>query len=175
MPRIEVADARTLLRRTPYVLDDLLRGLPEAWAHANEGPDTWSSVDVVGHLVDAEESNWIPRIRHLIEHGEAAAFPPFDRFEFEKARGRSVAEALERFSVARARSLRALDDLRLGPADLERRGLHPDFGPVTLAQLLATWTVHDLNHIGQIVGVLARQHAEAVGPWREFLGILGRT
>lgn len=170
---LELEGPKALLSRTPSVLDSLLRGLPDAWLHENEGPDTWSSVDVVGHLLGAEETNWIPRIRHLITHGEASAFPPFDRFGFEaKVKGKSVAELLDAFKEARARSLRNLDELRLTPTDLARRGQHPDFGAVTLGQLLATWAVHDLNHIGQIVNVLARQHSEAVGPWRAFLGIL---
>ena len=176
MQQIELDEAKTLLHRTPQVLDALLRGLPEAWVHENEGPDTWSSFDVVGHLIEAEETNWIPRIRHLIRQGESAMFPPFDRFGFvEKSKGRSMAEVLDAFASARARSLRDLEELPLAAADLERRGWHPDFGPVTLGQLLATWAVHDLNHLGQIVNVLARQHTEAVGPWRAFLGILATT
>jgi hypothetical protein len=173
---LDLEGAKTLLRRTPGILDSLLRGLPEAWVHENEGADTWSSFDVVGHLIEAEETNWIPRIRHLITHGESAVFPPFDRFGFvEKLKGRSMAEVLDAFASARAGSLRDLDELPLAGADLERRGRHPDFGPVTLGQLLATWAVHDLNHLGQIVDVLARQHTEAVGPWRAFLGILATT
>jgi len=173
--KLDLEEVQTLLRRTPVVLDALLRGLPEPWMHENEGPDTWSSFDVVGHLVEAEETNWIPRARHLIAHGESAAFPPFDRFGFaEKAKGRSMAEILDAFSEARARSLRHLDELRLSPGDLARRGRHPDFGPVTLGQLFSTWAIHDLNHLGQIVDVLARQHTEAVGPWRAFLGILDK-
>jgi hypothetical protein len=168
-------EIQALLGRTPDVLDALLRGLPEAWVHENEGPDTWSSFDVVGHLIEAEETNWIPRARHLLAHGEAAVFPPFDRFGFvAKVPGRRMADLLEAFRAARAESLRSLDGLRLAPADLERRGRHPDFGPVTLGQLLATWALHDLNHLGQVVDLLARQHAEAVGPWRAFLGILER-
>jgi len=170
---LDLEGTTTLLRRTTGVLDALLRGLPDRWAHENEGPDTWSSFDVVGHLIEAEETNWIPRIRHLLRRGESAPFPPFDRFGFvEKSKGRSVAEMLDGFGQARVRSLRDLDELGLTSADLARKGRHPDFGPVTLEQLLATWAIHDLNHIGQIVKVLARQHAEAVGPWRAFLGIL---
>jgi DinB family protein len=166
---------KTLLCRTPRVLDALLRGLPEAWVHENEGPDTWSSLDVVGHLIEAEETNWIPRVRHLIAHGESAVFPPFDRFGFiEKSKGKSMADVLDHFARARDQSIRDLDALRLTAADLERRGRHPELGPVTLGQLLATWAIHDLNHVGQIVDVLARQHAGAVGPWRTFLGILER-
>ena len=171
--RLGLEETKILLRRTSDVLEALLRDLPDPWVHENEGPDTWSGFDVVGHLVEAEETNWIPRIRHLIEHGESAAFPPFDRFGFvERSKGKSMAEMLDTFKDARTRSLRHLDELRLTPGDLGRKGRHPEFGQVTLGELLATWTVHDLNHLGQIVDVLARQHAAAVGPWRVFLGIL---
>ena len=170
---LDLPGARAILRRTPDVLDALVRTLPDPWVRENEGPGTWSSFDVVGHLVEAEATNWIPRIRHLIAHGESAVFPPFDRFGFmDKSKGRSMADLLDTFRVSRGRSLGALDEMRFTPGDLERRGRHPEFGSVTLGQLLATWAVHDLNHLGQIVDVLARQHADAVGPWRAFLGIL---
>jgi hypothetical protein len=172
---LDLDGAKTLLRRTPSVLGSLLRGLPDALVHENEGPGTWSSFEVVGHLLEAEETNWIPRIRHLIKHGEASAFPPFDRVGFvERSKGKNMEEQVDAFKGTRAQSLRDLDELRLSPSDLGRRGRHPEFGPVTLGQLLATWVVHDLNHIGQTVSVLARQHTEAVGPWRAFLGILER-
>jgi len=170
---MDLDGAKAILRRTPDVLDSLLRSLPDPWVRENEGPDTWSSFDVVGHLVEAEATNWIPRLRHLLAHGESAVFPPFDRFGFvDKSAAKSLAELLDTFRAARIRSLRELDDLRLTRADLGRRGQHPEFGPVTLGQLVATWAVHDLNHLGQIVNALARQHAEAVGPWRAYLGIL---
>jgi hypothetical protein len=170
---LDLEETKTFLRRMSGILDALLGGLPDPWLRENEGPDTWSSFDVVGHLIEAEETNWIPRIRHLLRHGESAAFPPFDRFGFvEKSEGGSLAEILDTFKQARARSLRDLDELGLAAGDLGRRGRHPDFGQVTIGQLLATWAMHDLNHLGQIVKVLARQHAEAVGPWRAFLGIL---
>jgi DinB family protein len=172
---LDLEETKILLRRTPDVLGALLRSLPDAWAHENEGPGTWSSFDVVGHLIEAEETNWILRVRHLIAHGNSAVFPPFDRFGFVgRSQGKSMAELLDTFKEARARSLRDLDTLRLSPEDLEREGRHPEFGRVTLGQLLATWAIHDLNHLGQIVDVLARQHTEAVGPWRAFLGILER-
>jgi len=170
---LDLEGASAILRRTPDVLDTLLRTLPDPWIRENEGPDTWSSFDVVGHLVEAEATNWIPRMRHLLARGESAVFPPFDRFAFvDKSKGKSMAELLDAFRTARDRSLRELDDMRLTAGDLQRRGQHPEFGPVTLGQLVATWAVHDLNHLGQIVDVLARQHAEAVGPWHAFLGIL---
>jgi hypothetical protein len=170
---LDLVDVQAFLGRTPPMLEALLRGVPDAWVRQSEGPGTWSSFDVVGHLLEAEETNWIPRARHLIAHGEAVAFPPFDRFEFvEKMKSEGMAEMLDAFARARAQSLQALAELRLTPSDLARRGRHPDFGVVTLGQLLATWAVHDLNHVGQIVDVLARQHTDAVGPWRAFLGIL---
>jgi DinB family protein len=172
---MELDETKAILRRTPPVLDALLRELPEPWVRENEGPDTWSSLDVVGHLIEAEETNWIPRARHLLAHGESAAFPPFDRFGFVgKAMGRSMGDALDEFARARAQSLGELDALGLTAAHLARRGRHPEFGSVTLGQLLATWAIHDLNHLGQVVDVLARQHTAAVGPWRAFLGILER-
>jgi hypothetical protein len=172
---LALGEASRLLRRAPAVLDALLRDLPDAWVRATDGPDTWSSFDVVGHLIEAEETNWIPRVRHLLSHGTSAVFPPFDRFGFvAKWKDRSMAEALDAFATARARSLHDLDALRLTPSDLARTGLHPEFGSVTLGQLIATWAVHDLNHVGQVVDVLARQHTAAVGPWRAFLGILER-
>jgi DinB superfamily len=173
--RLDLEGAKAILRRTPDVVDALLRGLPDPWVHENEGPDTWSSFDVVGHLIVAETTNWIPRIRHLVAHGESLVFPPFDRFGFvETAKGKGTAELLDTLRAARSHSLRELDAMGLTPGDLERKGRHPEFGPVTLGQLVSTWTVHDLNHLGQIVDVLARQHADAVGPWRAFLGILER-
>jgi DinB superfamily len=123
---LDLEGAKTLLRRTPSVLDFLLGGLPDTWVHENEGRETWSSFDVVGHLIEAEETNWIPRVRHLIEHGESAVFPPFDRFGFvEKAKGKSMAEMLDTFKLARARSLRELDEMRLTPGDLGRKGSIP--------------------------------------------------
>jgi hypothetical protein len=171
---IDLEQTKSVLRRTPATLDALLRELPGTWVHANEGPDTWSSFDVVGHLIEAEETNWIPRARHLLRHGESAPFTPFDRAGFlDRWKGRTLAEVLDAFAQARARSLGELDELGLTTADLRRPGRHPDFGPVTLGQLLATWAIHDLNHIGQIVQTLARAQGEAVGPWRAFLGILG--
>jgi hypothetical protein len=172
---VDLEATKSLLRRTPTILDAMLRGLPEPWVRENDGPETWSSFDVVGHLVEAEETNWIPRARHLLAYGESAPFPPFDRLGFvAKPKGRNMADALDAFTQARARSLRDLDALGLTAADLAKRGRHPEFGPVTLGQLLATWAIHDLNHLGQIVDVLARQHTAAVGPWRAYLGILER-
>jgi len=162
------------LRRTPEIIRTLLTDVPSAWAEATEGPGTWSPFDVVGHLIHAERTDWMPRVDHMLRHGDAVPFPPFDREAmFEASRGKSLAELVDGFQAHRAESLRRLEALHLTPRDLERRGHHPEFGVVTLGQHLATWMVHDFSHINQIVRVLARQYTEAVGPWRAYLSILG--
>jgi hypothetical protein len=166
-------EALPVLRRTPAVLRVLLADLPDAWTSATEGPGTWSPFDVVGHLIHAEQTNWMPRVEHILRHGDAAAFPPFDRDAmFAASKGRSLSELLDAFDKARAESLVRLDRLGLTAADLERRGRHPEFGVVTLGQQLSTWVAHDLGHLGQIVRVMARQYSDAVGPWRAYLSIL---
>ena len=168
-------DALPVLRRTPATLRALLTGLPDAWTRATEGPGTWSPFDVVGHLIHGERTDWVPRIEHLLEHGETLAFPPFDREAmFAASKGRALADLLDEFATLRAASLARLDALKLTPADLARRGRHPEFGVVTLGQHLATWVAHDLSHVGQIVRVMGKQYAIAVGPWRAYLPMLGR-
>jgi hypothetical protein len=169
----DLDEAVAVLERTPMTLDTLLRTLPERWTTATEGPDTWSPFDVIGHLVHGERADWMPRVRHLLAHGEAVPFPPFDRFaQFEASRNRSLAELLDLFTGLRRRSLEELRGLALTPADLERPGCHPAFGRVTLEQLLATWVVHDLDHLAQISRVMGRQYGEAVGPWQAYLRIV---
>ncbi|MGH7569217.1 MAG: DinB family protein, partial [Gemmatimonadales bacterium] len=139
-----LAEARPILARTPTVVRSLLAGLAEPWINATEGPDTWSPRDVVAHLTDLEEQDWMVRVRLIMEEGDARAFPPVDRVRFRSTlAGRSVDQLLVLFAERRAQSLQALDALRLGPGDLTRRGLHPALGTVTLEQLLATWVVHD--------------------------------
>jgi hypothetical protein len=162
-----------VLSRTPPLLDSWLRTLPEPWTTGTEGPETWSAYDVVGHLIHGERTDWIPRVEHLLTHGEAVAFPAFDRFaQFEASKGKALAELLDTFRVERARSLQRLAELRLSPADLQRTGTHPEFGRVTLAQHLATWVAHDLDHVVQIARTMARQYADAVGPWRSYLRVI---
>jgi hypothetical protein len=169
-------DSREILRRTPTVVSSLLRDAPDRWVTPNEGPGTWSPFDMVGHLIHAEETDWIPRARIILEHGFARPFEPFDRFAmFENSKGKALAELLETFDALRRRSLEDLDRLGLTPEDLARRGRHRELGAVTLGQLLATWTVHDLEHIGQIVRVMCKQYTEAVGPWTKYLPILDRS
>lgn len=169
----DIQTARPLLARTPDVLNALLRDLPDVWITNNEGPDTWSPFDVIGHLLHGERSDWIPRVEHILKHGDTVAFTPFDRFaQFNASKGKSLSELLDDFSEARASSLRRLDELALTPDDMSRGGLHPALGKVALSQLLATWTTHDLDHIVQVSRCMARNYAEAVGPWREYLRIV---
>lgn len=167
-------DAIPLLRRTPAVLRAWLWDLPEVWTAANEGPDTWSPYDIVGHLIHGERTDWIPRTELLLAHGDSRPFTPFDRYaQFRDSRGKSLQQLLDTFAELRAANVARLESLRLGPEDLERRGLHPELGPVNLGQLLATWVVHDLNHLSQIARVMGRQYTDAVGPWVAYLPMLG--
>jgi len=167
-------DAIPVLRQTPAVLRAWLGALPDAWTIATEGPETWSAFDIVGHLIHGERTDWIPRVELLLAHGESRPFVPFDRFaQFRDSRGKSLAELLDSFGELRAQNLARLESLRLSPADFDRRGHHPELGPVTLGQLLATWVAHDLNHLGQIARVMGRQYTCAFGPWLAYLPLLG--
>jgi hypothetical protein len=166
-------EALPVLRRTPAALRALLADVPAAWTAATEGAGTWSPYDVVGHLIHAERTDWVPRIEHLLQHGDAVAFPAFDREAmFTASQGRSLGELLDTFERLRAGSLARMQALNLSDADLVKRGRHPEFGVVTLGQHCATWVAHDLSHISQVVRVMARQYTDAVGPWRAYLSIL---
>ena len=169
----QLEEAVEILRRTPETLRALLQDVPPAWATNNEGGDSWSPYTVVGHLIHGEETDWVPRARIILEHGEARAFTPFDRFaQFEKSRDKSLDELLDEFATLRQASLAALAELNIRPEQLSRRGTHPELGSVTLGQLLATWVAHDLSHLAQIFRVMCRQYTEAVGPWKQYLPIL---
>jgi hypothetical protein len=169
-------EAVAILARTPATLDALLRGLPDGWIAAHEGGETWSPFDVIGHLIHGEKTDWMPRARIILEHGEARAFDKFDRFaQFALSEGRTVDSLLDELTTLRQESLRELAALRLTDADLDRRGRHPELGVVTLRQLLATWVAHDLDHVMQISRVLARQYADEVGPWRAYLRVVSGT
>jgi len=171
--KFELEHAIQILRRTPVTLKSLLLDLPDRWAVQNEGQGTWSPYDILGHLIHAEHTDWIPRAKIILEHGEARAFDPFDRFAmFEDSSGKSVPELLETFAQLRRRSLQELESLNLTPELLEKRGRHPEFGVVTMEQLLATWVVHDLGHIRQVVRVMAKQYRDEVGPWKAYLPVL---
>ena len=166
-------EATAILARTPATLDALLRGLPDGWIRANEGGETWSPFDVIGHLIHGEQTDWLPRARIILERGDARPFDKFDRFaQFRGSQGRPLFELLDEFAARRAENLRQLATLALTDADLDRPGLHPELGPVTMRQLLATWVAHDLDHLVQIARVLARQYSDEVGPWRAYLRII---
>jgi len=169
----QLDEALPVLRRTPAVLRALLLDLPEPWITANEGPGSWSPFDVVGHLIHGERTDWIPRIEHILRHGDTVPFPAFDREAmFAASQGCSLGDLLGTFARLRIESLDRLAALGLTATDLARPGRHPEFGVVTLEQHLATWVAHDLNHLGQVVRVMAHQTAAAVGPWRAYLSIL---
>lgn len=169
-------DGVPVLRRTPVVLRELLQGLPEPWIAAAEGPGTWTPYDVVGHLIHGERTDWIPRVEHLLAHGDAVPFPAFDREAmFAAPPGSTLGDLLDGFAELRRGSLDRLAALGLTDADLACTGRHPEFGVVTLGQHLATWVAHDLSHLGQVVRVMARQYTTAVGPWRAYLSILRTT
>ncbi len=164
-----------LLGQTPATLRGLLQGLPDAWVRTNNGPDTWSPYDVVGHLIHGEETDWIPRVTIILQQGESQPFEPFDRFaQFERFTDQPMEQLLDTFAQLRHNNLVLLRQMGLTSELWERRGTHPELGPVTLKELLATWVVHDLNHLGQIAEVMARQYTRAVGPWQAYLPILTR-
>jgi hypothetical protein len=163
-----------ILRRTPVLLRAWLAGLPETWTHVNEGLDTWSAYDVVGHLIHGERTDWIPRARHILTGDADTPFQPFDRFaQFEESRGKTLEDLLDAFERLRAGNLEALEGFGLTEADMDLTGTHPAFGRVTLRQLLATWVVHDLTHLAQVARVMASQLRDEVGPWRKYLRVLG--
>jgi len=173
LTKFNLADALAVLTRTPIALDALLRGLPNVWVRCNEGKDSWSAFDIVGHLIVGERTDWVPRARIILENGEARPFDPLDRFaQVKESQGKSLEQLLEDFARLRKENLAALQALNLQPEDLNRRGKHPALGVVTLSELLATWAVHDLTHLHQLSRVMAHQYREVVGPWRAYLGVL---
>jgi hypothetical protein len=164
-----------ILSRTPAVLNALLKDAPQELVTSNEGPDTWSPFDIIGHLIHGETTDWIPRARMILNYGESRAFEPFNRFaQNENSKGKSTLELLEEFETLRRQSLSALKEMNITADQLALRGMHPSLGSVTLRQLLSTWVAHDLSHIAQAVRVMCKQYSDAVGPWREFLPILSR-
>ena len=163
---------REVLARTPRVLRELMTGLSSEWVDGRESAHAWSPYQVVGHLVHIDESDWIDRTRVILKHGASRQFEPVDREAgFARFASWPLADLLDRFAEVRKSNLATLDEI-VSVEDLAREGLHPDFGPVTLSQLLATWVVHDLNHLNQIVKTMAKQYGEAIGPWRAFLPVV---
>lgn len=171
--RYEVTSAVDVLRRTPDTLRGLLAGIGEGWARGNEGPETFSPFDVVGHLIDGEETDWMPRARIILDQGPDRTFAPYDRFRhYTRNRGRTLESLLDELARLRSANLELLASWNLGEAELSLQGRHPSLGPVTLRQLLATWVVHDLGHVAQVSRVMAKQYREEVGPWVEYLPVL---
>ena len=170
---MNLTDITALLARTPTTFDALLRGLPDTWVRGNEGNDTWTPYDIMGHMVHCEVADWMPRLRIILEHGEAHPFDPFDRFAQMKAGlDRSLGQLLDEFASLRKNNLAALEALNLHPDDFSRKGIHPAFGAVTAGELLSTWAVHDLTHLHQLSRVMAHQYRDEVGPWQAYLGVL---
>lgn len=162
-----------VLERTPSTLRTMLDGLPADWTDATEGPETWSPYVVVGHLVHCERADWVPRARIILAQGPDRRFTPLDRFaQFHESQGKSLADLLDEFAELRQQNLATVRDWRLDDGRLALEGIHPEFGPVSLRQLLATWVAHDLGHVVQISRVMARQYRDAVGPWAKYLSVM---
>ena len=169
-------DTITLLSRTPPALNALLRDLPETLTMRNEGDKSWTAFDVVGHLIHAERTDWIPRAKIILQFGDTQPFAPFDRLgHLRETEGKSLGQLLDEFARVRSESLDELRKLKLQPKDLDRAGRHPALGAVTLSELLSTWAVHDLTHLHQVSRILAYQYREAVGPFKVYLGVLQCT
>lgn len=169
----DLEQALALLARTPATLDELLGRLDDAWVRATEGPDTFSPFDVVGHLIDGEETDWVPRSEIILARGTEPRFEPYDRFRHRTRNvGRSLSELLAELARLRAVNLERVRSWKLTEADLDLPGLHPSLGPVTLRQLLAAWVVHDLGHLAQVARVMAKQYRKEVGPWVPYMPVL---
>ena len=172
--QFQLQDGIAILERTPSILDAWLRDLPDRWAHANDGQDTWSPFDILGHLIHGENTDWLPRLHIILSDSSNKTFESFVRFaQLQENKGKSVAELLQTFRDLRRSNVEKLRSLGLTERQYDTTGIHPSLGNVTLRQLLATWVAHDLNHLGQIAEVMARQYKIEVGPWRESLDILG--
>lgn len=170
--KFSLDEAVAILDRTPATLSALLSGLSEAWIRGTEGEGTWSPYDVIGHLIHGERTDWIPRVRHILA-GQTAPFEAFDRSaQFTESEGKTVVELLQTFTELRRQNLTTLQEMNVTEADLGRRGMHPALGQVTLEQLLATWVVHDLDHVVQIARTMAKGYTDATGPWIEYLSVL---
>lgn len=171
----DVAHGTVVLERTPATLRAMLAGLPAAWTDATEGGETWSPYIVVGHLIHGERTDWVPRAEIILAQGDDRRFTPYDRFaQFEESQGKSLADLLDELARLRASNLETLRSWDLTDITLALEGVHPEFGAVTLRQLLSTWVAHDLGHIAQVARVMARQYRDEVGPWRAYLSIMNR-
>lgn len=171
----ELATGIEVLERTPLTMRAMLAGLSPAWTDATEGPETWSPYVIVGHLIHGERADWIPRAQIILAQGASRRFTPFDRqAQFRESKGKSLAQLLDEFSALRAEGLATLRGWKLTDRELALEGEHPEFGAVTMRQLLSTWVAHDLGHIAQVARVMAKQYRDAIGPWREYLPVVDR-
>ncbi|QTM99024.1 DinB family protein [Sediminibacillus dalangtanensis] len=165
-----------ILERTPHTLGAFLTGLSNGWLHCNEGQGTWNADEVIGHLIEAEKTNWVPRIKTILDQGEDTSFPPFDRFvHLNQSEEKTVDQKLEEFKTLRGENISLIQQLIVSDKQFEWIGIHPAFGEVKLRELLSTWVVHDFTHISQIVRVMAERYRTDVGPWQEYLGVLKRS
>lgn len=171
--KFQLTEACTILERTPAFLNELLRDLPGQWILSNEGPETFSPFDVVGHLIHGEKTDWVVRTKWILEKGTAIPFEPYDRFaQARNSEGKSMEQLLEEFRLLREQNLEWIRSQHWKEEDFEKRGQHPVLGEVTLRNLLSTWVVHDLTHIAQITRVMAKQYTREIGPWSSFFRIL---
>ena len=169
-----IKDAIPILKRTPRVVSELLKNLPDGWIYQNEGGETWSAYDVIGHYIHGEKTDWIPRMQIILGDGDKH-FIPFDRFaQFRDSQGKSLQQLLDEFTSLRKNNIKALKSFLFNEEIMNKKGIHPQFGEVSVKELLASWVVHDLTHINQITRVMAKQYEDAVGPWRAYMGILNR-
>jgi hypothetical protein len=169
-----VRDCAAVLERTPAALDALLRNLPDTWTNADEGPGTWSPYVVMGHLIHGEKTDWMPRVEIILEHGTARPFDPFDReAQLREETVPDLPALLDEFAALRRQNLARLEAIALRPEQLDLQGMHPALGVVTLRQLLSTWTAHDLSHLVQVGRVMAKRLKQEVGPWAEYLSVMG--
>jgi len=170
--KFDIERAAEILERTPATVRSMLAGLSDDWTGGGI-KDSWAPYDIIGHLIHGEVTDWIPRAEIILEQGENLTFVPFDRLaQFELSKGKSLDDLLDDFVAKRRQSLDTLRSWNLTDAQLELKGVHPEFGDVSLAELIASWVAHDLTHIRQITQVMAKKYTDAVGPWREYLSIL---
>jgi hypothetical protein len=172
----KINESIKILERTPLILEILLSDLDVKWIINNEGPDTWSPYDVIGHLIHGEKTDWIPRMLIILGEGKNKRFTPYDRFaQFEESRGKTLVDLLSEFEILRSNNLRILKEINFTEDLLGKKGIHPEFGEVTLKQLLATWAVHDLGHLSQVTRVMAKQYEKEMGPWVKYFSIFSKS
>lgn len=173
MMTYSIADAVEVLRRTPAIIEVLVKDLPPQWSEVNEGGDTWSVYDIVGHLIHGETTDWVNRMEIILRQGEERDFPVFQRFAMiEESKGKSLNQLVDEFVLIRKKNIDILLSKNLTESQFDLTGIHPKFGEVTLRQLLSTWVAHDMSHLAQMARVIAKQYKNEAGPWVEYLRIL---